>query len=292
MIEYQITNWWKTTLAFKGTTLPNIILRVAILPIMSIFLLLFAKEWVVEVKLNVVGHSILGSAMGFLLVFRNNASYDRFWEGRKRWGGIVNDSRNLARSIHAYGGDLNQFAPLLCSFCHALKHQLRYLSAKEIEQDIKNFVDQDQYSKWLKHPNISWMITVDMSHNLQEESKQGRITWEQSQRIESLITSLINHQGACERILKTPVPFSHTVHVRQLLMFYLLSLPLVLIPIMGWLSLVGVTIIGFGLLGIEEAGAEIEDPFGTDPNDLPIEKICETICNDIMKLVDLNKMSK
>ena len=99
MIDYQITNWWKTTFVFKGTTLPNIILRVAILPVMSILLLLFAEDWIMSVKLNVVGHSILGSAMGFLLVFRNNASYDRFWEGRKRWGGIVNDSRNLARSI-------------------------------------------------------------------------------------------------------------------------------------------------------------------------------------------------
>ena len=72
-------------------------------------------------------------------------------------------------------------------------------------------------------------------------------------------------------------------------MFYLLSLPLVLIPIMGWLSLVGVTIIGFGLLGIEEAGAEIEDPFGFDPNDLPLEKICQTICNDVNLLVELNE---
>ena len=89
----------------------------------------------------------------------------------------------------------------------------------------------------------------------------------------------------CERILNTPVPFAHAIHVKQLLFIYLLSLPLVLIPIVGWVSVLIILVIAFGLLGIEEAGIEIEDPFGHDPNDLPLSNICQVIERDVQSMM-------
>ena len=264
MIEYQIKDWTKTTFSYRNTSLSRMLLRILPLPSLTAILMVYAHQWVLDLHLPVIVHTILGTALGLLLVFRNNASYDRFWEGRKKWGGIVNDSRNLARSSYAYGNNLPAMVPLICSFCHALKNQLRSADTQTIDQAITPFLTVEQREKLLKHHNVSWMISIEMSKVLQQSIKDQNLTVEQGQRIETLIASLIDHQGACERILKTPVPFTYTVHVRQLLMIYLITLPLILIPMMGWLSVLGITIIGFGLLGIEEAGLEIEDPFGDD----------------------------
>ena len=291
MIEYQIKHWTRITFSYRNTSLSRMLLRILPLPILTALLMLYAHQWVIDLHLSPITHTILGTALGLLLVFRNNASYDRFWEGRKKWGGIVNDSRNLARSIYVYGDNLASLVPLICSFCHALKHQLRYAKPTVIDQAITPFLAKNMREKLLQHHNVSWMISIEMSKVLQQTIESKKITVEQGQRLETLIASLIDHQGACERILKTPVPFTYTVHVRQLLLIYIMSLPLVLIPMMGWLSVLSVTVIGFGLLGIEEAGLEIEDPFGTDPNNLPLDAICDTICKDVQLHLQLVEKS-
>ena len=92
--------------------------------------------------------------------------------------------------------------------------------------------------------------------------------------LEAQVAALLDNQGGCERILRTPIPFAYAVHIKQLLLIYLLSLPLALVGEMGWVAIPTSAVIAFGLLGIEEAGVEIEDPFGDDPNDLPVEAIC------------------
>jgi putative membrane protein len=97
----------------------------------------------------------------------------------------------------------------------------------------------------------------------------------------------LDHQGACERILRTPIPFAYAVHIKQLLMVYLATLPLALVPLMNWGAVPAVIVIAFGLLGIEEAGVEIEDPFGDDPNDLPLENLCAVIARDTAALADM-----
>ena len=103
------------------------------------------------------------------------------------------------------------------------------------------------------------------------------------------IRNFLDCQGGCERIRRTPMPYVYAVHINQLVMLYLITLPLVLVAEMGVASLMIVPVIAFGLLGIEEAGVEIEDPFGEDPNDLPIEAICGTISRDSMALAEADK---
>ena len=109
--------------------------------------------------------------------------------------------------------------------------------------------------------------------------------------LEGHISTLVDCQGGCERILKTPVPFVYAVHLRHITLLYLLTLPFVLVPLMSWGSALAVAAIAFGLLGIEEAGIEIEDPFGDDPNDLPLEDICAVIRRDAQMLATVGKDS-
>ena len=285
MIDYQISHWIKTTFSFHGTALPRILDKVIALILITIGLLLWGREWLDHIALPPLGHTMIGTAMGLVLVFRNNASYDRYWEGRKQWGGIVNSSRNLARAAISYTDDIESLTPLLCAFPHALKHQLR---KEPINEGVSVYASSDRLARWNTHPNPSLMINLEMSDWIARMLKEGQLSEEKAQRLEAQVAKLMDHQGACERILNTPVPFAHAIHVRQLLFFYLISLPLVVIPAMGWASIFTIAIVGLGLLGIEEAGVEIEDPFGHDPNDLPLTRISEVICRDVQALKALH----
>jgi putative membrane protein len=286
LIEYQITSWLKSTFSYRGTVLPRILLRVLCLLLLTAALIVWAGPWVRQLHLNALGHTLIGTALGFVLVFRNNASYDRYWEGRKHWGGIVNASRNLARSARSYSGDLSALAPLICAFAHSLKRQLRREGPRD---DLTEHLGEARAARALKHPNPALVVNLMMSEWLHAAESAGKVSHTQALRMEALIAELMDHQGACERILNTPVPFAHAVHVRQLLLIYLISLPLVLIPLMGWTSLFVISVLGLGMLGIEEAGIEIEDPFGHDPNDLPLNRICDVICRDVRALVTFER---
>jgi putative membrane protein len=292
MIEYQITGWLKSTFSYRGTILPRVLLRVLLFPLITT-LLIIGRDHSQELSallqlvwLPPIGHSLIGTALGLVLVFRNNASYDRYWEGRKQWGGIVNASRNLARSARSYVGETKTLAPLVVGFCLALKHQLRGETSGEA---LREHLAEHQVARALKHPNPSLALNLAMSEWIEHARRSRGLSPELAQRLEVQVSALMDCQGACERILNTPVPFAHAVHVRQLLFFYLTSLPLVLIPLLDWAAVPTITLIALGLLGIEEAGVEIEDPFGHDPNDLPLSRICDVISRDVYALVDFDQ---
>lgn len=295
MIEYQITHWVKSTFSYSGTVLPRVIYRVSVLPIVTTLILCTSEgifnsnwsqwEWSL-VWIPPIGHTLVGTALGLVLVFRNNASYDRWWEGRKQWGGIVNASRNLARQARSYGGDLKTLSPLICAFPCALKHQLR---SEPSHEEVTRFVGYDNNKIIQQHKNPALALNLAMSNWVNRMTHSGRINEAQAHRMEEQIGKLMDCQGACERILNTPVPFAHAIHVRQLLLVYLLTLPLVLIPILSWASIPTIFFISLGLLGIEEAGVEIEDPFGHDPNDLPLTKICNVIERDVVSTLSFEK---
>lgn len=296
MIEYQLTGWVKTAFSYTGTVLPRVIYRLWVLPTLTCLILL-ARDGHLGLDPNLLeqawlpplGHSLIGTALGLVLVFRNNASYDRYWEGRKQWGGIVNASRNLARAARSYTGESRSIAPLICAFCVSLKHQLR---GEDPLESISGYVGEEQAARFIRHPNPSLAINLSMSEWIASASKSKRFSHEQAQRMEEQVSKLMDCQGACERIHKTPVPFAHAIHVRQLLFTYLITLPVVLIPEHGWASPITITIIGLGLLGIEEAGIEIEDPFGHDHNDLPLSRICDVIARDVLALDDFDQQTQ
>jgi putative membrane protein len=127
-------------------------------------------------------------------------------------------------------------------------------------------------------------VALEMSRWIAVRVKEGELSEEIARTLEENVGELLDHQGACERILKTPVPFAYVAQIRQLLMVYLLTLPLVLVPIMEWGAIPALMLISFGLLGIEEAGVEIEDPFGLDSNDLPLDDLCAGIAKDAREL--------
>jgi len=288
MIDYLPKHWTQVTFAYRGTVLSRLWPRIAGYGILT------AGTVGVDLALGLpdvspLAHSLVGIAMGMLLVFRTNTSYDRFWEGRKRWGGIVNASRNLVRGGSVYAGtqggkssgDAAQLAQLVSAYAHALKQHLR---GQEITTATAPYLDAQLQAAAAAVANPPARIAVELSRWIATRLAQGKLPPELARRLEDLVCELLDHQGACERILKTPIPFAYVVQIRQLLMVYLLTLPVVLASTLGWLSVPAVALIAFALLGIEEAGIEIEDPFGTDANDLPLDAICEGIARDLAQL--------
>jgi putative membrane protein len=235
-----------------------------------------------------LGHTLIGVALGLLIVFRNNCSYDRYWEGRKLWGGIVNASRNLVRGAAVCTGEARDLASLAAAYALALKQHLR--SSKDLAE-IEPLVPAAVFEQASAAANPPSMLAFHISAWIRRQLAERKLDIAAAQTLEESVRTLLDNQGGCERILRTPIPFAYAVHIKQLLLVYLITLPFVLVGPMSWLAIPTVVVISFGLLGIEEAGVEIEDPFGDDPNDLPIEAMCATIARDTKALAEAAKTS-
>lgn len=287
MIAYDPKAWFELLFKFEGTVLPRVWVRLVILTGLTVALLL-VREFVPEADVvfrpfKPLGHTLIGVALGLLIVFRNNCSYDRYWEGRKLWGGIVNTSRNLVRGAAVYAGESKEFGQLVAGYALALKNHLR--GSKDISE-VEALVPRPMVEHAASTGNPPSILALYLSEWIRDRTTAGKIDSITAQSLEANVRTLLDNQGGCERILRTPIPFAYAVHIKHLLTLYLLTLPFVLIGEMSWVAIPTVAVIGFGLLGIEEAGVEIEDPFGDDPNDLPIEAICSTIGRDAMALTD------
>jgi ion channel-forming bestrophin family protein len=290
MINYDPKAWLRVSFSWNGTVIPRVLARLVILILLTI-VLLFVKNNLSDKDNDLLfkpfkplGHTLIGVALGLLIVFRNNCSYDRYWEGRKLWGGIVNSSRNLLRGAATYVGDAKELANLVAAYTLALKQHLR--NDKDIAE-IQSLVSADVYAKATAAANPPSIIAYFMSTWIRARFEEKKIDSHTAYGLETQIRTMLDCQGGCERILRTPIPFAYAVHIKQLLMLYLITLPFILIGEMQWVAIPTVAAIAFGLLGIEEAGVEIEDPFGDDPNDLPVEAMCATIGRDTTALADI-----
>jgi len=285
MISYDSKNWLRVVFSYRGTVLPAVFKRLwwIVLIAVGVFVAdvyIPAFDHLVK-PFKPVGHSLLGLALGLLIVFHNNCAYDRYWEGRKLWGGLINTSRNLARGAAAYGGEAKEMAGLLAAYLLALKQILRRDTNLN---EIRPYIPIDVFEQAVLASNPPSFLALEMSRWIMVRHREGRIDTVTAQSLEQMVRALLDNQGGCERILKTPIPFAYAVHIRQMLAIYVVTLPFALVGEMGWATIPTVAVVAFGMIGIEEAGNEVEDPFGTDPNDLPLEAMCATIATDVAAL--------
>lgn len=287
MIAYDPKRWVKVTLAVNGTIIPRVAGRIGVLALLTVAVLVAREAFPAFAEalkpFKPLGHTLIGVALGLLIVFRNNCSYDRYWEGRKFWGGIVNAARNLMREAAAFTGNASGLTGLVTAYPLALKQHLR--GNKDLEE-IRSLVPASVLEHAASTTNPPNMLAYYMSVWVREQVTGGKVDTITAQAMEGHVRAFLDLQGGCERILRTPIPFAYAVHIKQLLMLYLGTLPLILVGELGWVAVPTVAAIAFGLLGIEEAGVEIEDPFGDDPNDLPLEAIGATIGRDAQALAD------
>jgi len=285
MIEYNRYSWWRTVFSFRGTALPRALARVAIFTLYSatIQLLLNVGEYIgwfdeqSALTLDPIAHAVIGSLLGFLIVFRMNGSNNRYWEGRSHWGSLINCSRNLVRvaTVHTKNGA--EIAGLVTGYVIALKQSLR--GSRDLEEAAM-YLPNDVVETALRFGNPPTAIAAAISEWILREYRSGTIDGVMVTHMEELLSNMVNAQGGCEKIQKTPLPFVYAAMIKQLILAYLLTLPLVIATRCGWWSPLLMAVVSLGLFGMEEASVETEDPFGKDENCLDMQTFILTIARD------------
>lgn len=230
-------------------------------------------------------HTLLGFAISMLLVFRTNTAYDRWWEGRRQWGALVNNSRNLAIKLAALlqadESARKLFAQLIPTFAFSLKSHLqseetRWALDESPHPEIPNFNHNG---------HVPAQVASNVTGKLQQLHMTGSLSAESLLFLNPELTSLMDVCGACERIRNTPIPFSYSVFIKKFIFLYVLSLPIGLVFSLGYLTVPVVVFVFYVLGSLELIAEEIEEPFGKDANDLPMERLCETIRKNVEEIL-------
>ena len=238
-----------------------------------------------EPKLSSGIFSLLGIVLSILLVFRTNTAYDRWWEGRQQWGRLVNECRNLAVLLRGTLPDEDTsskiyFARHISNFCISLRDHLRdgvTLEALDLTEHEKT-----ELSNKLHKPNHISLWLYKRIHTIY---KAGTFTESDLLNIKPHQQALLDILGACERIKKTPIPFSYSVYIKLFISLYGWMLPFGLFMDFGFYTIPLVMFILFAMLGLELMAEEIEEPFGLDCNDLPTGTLAETIKKNVFEIM-------
>ncbi|MFM7365081.1 MAG: bestrophin family protein [Cuspidothrix sp.] len=283
--------WFQTALQIKGSVIIAIYKRVLLCGTFGILVsILYHSQ--IPVSQPILGSVIPSIVLGLLLVFRTNTAYERFWEGRKCWGTMVNTIRNLSRQIWVsiYEKEPedkdNKIAALnlLVAFAVATKLHLR---SEPINTEVEALISSPNCNKLKSMNNPPLEVSFWIGDYLEHQYNRNCLNSYQLASMQGLLNILVDNLGSCERILKTPMPLAYAIHLKQLLLLYCLLLPFQIVAQLGWWTGFITGLVSFTLLGIEAIGLEIENPFGYDENDLPLDTICTTIKRNIDDLTSL-----
>jgi len=285
--------WFSTLVRLPDSVIPNIWKRVTLCGLVGLAVSWGHEQGVAWLAQPGIIDVVPSLVLGLLLVFRTNTAYDRFWEGRKCWGRIVNASRNLVRQIlvvvqthtEAEKEQQCQVIRLVAGFAIATKQHLRSEPLLRFEFDGVLTEHQLDLLTGVNHPPLEVAVWID--DYLQQQRQQGNLDPFQINSLTALMSELVDALGACERILKTPVPLAYSIHLKQLLLIYCFTLPFTLVATLGWLTGLATALVSFTMLGIEAIALDIENPFGRDRHDLPLEAICATIRRNMEDLIAL-----
>jgi putative membrane protein len=288
MIRYDPHSWFDHFFDIHGTLLIEIFVRVMACVVWAAAVV-WVHQYITPVAMPLTIHTLVGVALGLLLVFRTNASYDRYWEGRKLWGNIVNACRNLARTAQAHiGQDRELFLQIVrwtAVFPYTVMSTLR---GDSVIGPASDELSPEERVELLTSQHLALHASQKLTLLLKRAYQKKLVTDHLNVALDSNIGLLIDAVGGCERIRKTPLPFAYVVHLRRALVLYCFTLPFALVDVFGWWAVFDVALVAYMFFGIEEIGVEIEGPFGHDENDLPLKDICDTIYKNVYAMADLS----
>ena len=297
MIVKQQLRWARMLFIMRGSPLTRTLPRILLITAFSVFVTATELAYgLASYSLTITPFTIIGLAIGIFLGFRNDAAYDRYWEGRILWGSMVNSARSFTRqtltlirdpdsqsgtseAVREFQDDLVR---RMIAYVHTLRHHLRDSDPFE---DIERILPGEDLSGLRQQVNVPVAILQDIGDRLQSALKNGWVSVYHLPVLEQSLVDVTNVQGGCERIKNTPIPFAYTVLTHRLVAFYCIFLPFGIIKTVGWLTPVVVMLISHAFFGLEEIGDEIEDPFGTELQHLPLEALCRTIEVNLLQAI-------
>lgn len=287
MLIYNPKDWWKLIFYFhKADTFRKLLPAMAGVMAYTFFISYLENDvfHFMPLKNPLAIHSLVGFVLSLLLVFRTNSSYDRWWEGRKIWGSFTNNSRNLALKLNAILPENHEskeiFRVLIGNYIHAVKDHLRgSATVKHLE-----FVSNYNEAFYVNYKHIPNRIGQAIFSEITRLHKLDLINAEQMLILNNDLTSFTDNLGACERIRNTPIPSSYNIFIKKMIFLYVFTMPLGFVLEFKYWAAPIVTLVFYAFAGIEMIAEEIEDPFGTDNNDLQLDSIVKNVKGNLTEI--------
>jgi len=284
--QHENKSFYKSAIAINGSITPKVYPNVLIMIIYS-SIISHLNYYFPSIGLPVGPFEYAGLVMGLILVFRVNNGYDRWWEGRKIWGNIVNNSRNLAIIIMNYVPS-NEYAwkLKLINYIAALPYLTKnFLRCNDSLDEVKEFLPPDLIKKLadVKHkPNF---LFAEIAKELNLMRLNGNLDDFAFMQAEQTRALLVDCQGACERILNTPIPYVMAIKSRRFILLFLLALPLALVDLSTIINFLISGLVAYTLLSLDQIGWELQNPFSEDRlSHLPLGRICVGIHRDVLEI--------
>ncbi|MEQ8416402.1 MAG: bestrophin family ion channel [Imperialibacter sp.] len=288
MIVYESNRFWvKDMVNFtRSYTMKKIVFGVGLIGSYTALVCFVYQFYGLESNLHSGIYSLLGIILSILLVFRTNTAYDRWWEGRKQWGALVNNCRNYAIMVESLLPENDKdtrkfFAKHIANFCIALRDHLR----DGVRTDALLMLSSEELNELEPKKHKPNHISLWLNKKMVVLQKSGVLSEADAINMKIHHNALLDILGACERIKKTPIPFSYAVHIKLFITIYGVMLPYGMIADFGYHTIGLVMVIFFALLGLELMAEEVEEPFGIDCNDLPTGDIAHNIKNNVFEIL-------
>lgn len=278
---------------WRGTILPKVLPMIIMLMAVSMIAWALSHYQLYTVHhVPAVGFAIFGVVLSIFLGFRNNACYDRWWEGRKLWGALIANTRHFSRDTHflsqterrAILVDMLIFVNL---FRDRLRHQklaadrfagylgLTHAETHELNQLIKT------------HINAPQVILERIQIRLMNAVKSGQISDIIYMSIQKHVVEMGNIQAGCDRISSTPLPLVYSVLLHRAVFCFCWMLPFGIESMLGMWTPFLVGLLAYMFLGLDELSKELEEPFGVADNDLPLDTMTRLIERETLALLGM-----
>ena len=286
MVIYNPKDWWKLILSFPKSDTFRIMFPGILGIAVYTFAIVYIEKELIHAQFNntTTIHAMVGFVLSMLLVFRTNTAYDRWWEGRKAWGGFVNNSRNLALKLSVIvkdPADKLRLKILIQNYISSSRSHLRLGVLKEDLLECDKYPIQEVLNAQHVPNYLMKAILIELNSMLDT----GKISSTQMLIINNEIQSFADNLGTCERIKKTPIPYSYSIFLKKIIFIYIASMPFGFAMEFGYWSIFIVSILFYIFASIELIAEEIEDPFGTDDNDLPTDQISDLIKQNLDEIM-------
>ncbi len=288
MIQYNPKSWFSLIFDVYSRYVIRLLFPLILFAGLSsaVFAFLVLDVFELEFVGNVAFHSILGVILGLFLVLRTNTAYDRWWEGRQLWGRLVNDARHLAIKFNNFlpedaHDDRKFFMKMIPNICFSMKESLRD-SRLVGELDLTFPGTKERVIDSKHRPNI---INDMMYERVMNAKRDGKINDHELFLLDKELKGFIDIIGACERIKSTPIPYSYSMFIKKFLFIYSITLPVSFVWVFGYWTVPLVMLAFYFLMSVELISEEIEDPFGKDVNDLPLDDICVKIKKNVSEIL-------
>ena len=284
--QHEHAGFLKNAIAIRGSVTPKVFNKVLLVIAYSSFIS-YLYHFIPSISLPIGPFEYAGLMMGLILVFRVNAGYDRWWEARKIWGNVVNQSRNLAIIVSNYPNTKNtnwniKLTNYIAALPYLMKNNLRGDASID---EIKRLVDTALLSilEQSEHkPNVLSSVIAHELNRIRLSNELDSFSFLQAEEKRALI---LDSQGACERILKTPMPFVMAIKSRRFIFLFLLALPFALVKISLLMSPVITGLVAYALFSLDQIGIELQNPFSEERlSHLPLNDICQTIEKNIIEI--------